>query len=152
MSLRADILAAVVTRLQAIDQADERFVTAAGLNIQLGDLRELGEGDPDEALAVHLVEDDVRMAGPAMLINATLQIGALCKVTTADPWTRVEQILADIKVAMEISETPERRLAGLLTGPMERRPVQAYEREPGSLTAGLVLSYSLQWKEGWGNP
>lgn len=148
-SLRQQILAAVVTRLSVITQASGDYFTDAGATLFAGEAPQLGQDDPAHALAVLLVDDEPRLAGPAYLVTGTLEIHAVANPTLDDSWMVVEQLLADIKRAMEL---PDRRLGGLLHADMERGPARALPRQEGSLTVGATMTYTLPWKEGWGLP
>lgn len=148
-SRRQQILEAIVTRLAEITAASGDYFTDAGATLFTGEAPALGEGDPPHALAVILGEDTPRIAGPGFLIDGTVDIHAVANPTLDDPWTVIEQLLADVKRAMEL---PDRRLGGLLAGDFTRGPARPLTREDRSLTAGVSLTYQLQWKEGWGLP
>lgn len=145
---RTEILSAIVTRLQAIRIADG-FDTDAGDVVSLGEPQQLGEDDPEAAIVVAFGEDGSGKAGPAYLVTAPLLIHAVAKASLEGAWEAIELILGDIKRAIELED---RRLGGILTGDMVRGSASPFPREPGSLTVGVTLTYSLQWKEGWGLP
>ena len=150
-SKRRLILEAIVSRLEDI-ALNNGYETDAGLALYTGEIPQLGEDDPTEAIAVVFGEDDPKSLGDGrgFVIRLQAQISALCKVSADEPWQRIEMVLADIKRAME---TNDLTLGGLLTGPFERSAAtQTHPREPGSLTAGIMLPYTLTYKEGWGAP
>lgn len=152
-SLRQQILAAVVTRLSVITQADGAYFTDAGATLFAGEAPQLGPDDPAHALAVLLVDDEPRQAGPGYLVTGTLEIHAVANTaldgtSLDDAWMLVEQLLADIKRAVELTD---RKLGGLLYN-MERGPARPLPRQEGSLTVGAIMTYELSWKEDWGTP
>lgn len=149
LSLRQQILSAIVTRLAVITSADGSFFTDAGATLFAGEAPQLGPDDPAHAIAVLLVDDDPRPAGPGVLVTGSVEVHAVANPTLDDPWTVIEQLLADIKRAIEL---PDRRLGGLLNADMVRGAARPLPRQEGSLTVGAALSYQLQWKEGWGAP
>jgi len=148
-SLRQQILAVVVTRLSAITLADDQFFTDAGATLFAGEAPQLGKDDPEHAIAVLLAEDQPAPAGPGYLVTGTLEIHAVANPTLDDSYVVVEQLLADIKRAMELTD---RRLGGLLNSDMVRESSRPLPRQEGSLTVGASVSYTLRWKEGWGLP
>lgn len=152
-SQRRQVIEALVQRLSDIQLANG-FETDAGEAIYTGEAPQLGEGDPDQAIAIVIGEDQPRMAGPGFLVTMPIHIHAVAKASLDDPWTPIEQVLADIKRAVEVAEEddPGRRLQGLLVGPLERGNTQTLPREAGSLTVGVAITYGVQLKEGWGRP
>jgi hypothetical protein len=147
-SRRQRIIEAMEARLQVIYVRDG-FNTDAGDRLFVGEVPQLGESDPDEAIALVIGDDDPTIAGPGFLIGLPLEVHALCKVTVEDPWTRIESLIEDIKRAVELED---RRFDGLLTSHLERGATQTRPRESESLTAGVVIPYRAQYKEAWGAP
>jgi hypothetical protein len=145
---RLDILGAITTRLQVIAIADG-YETDAGAALYTGEPPQLGEDDPDAAIAVALGEDSPSKAGPGYLVEAPLLVHAVAKASLDDPWEAIELVLGDIKRAIELED---RHLAGLLVSDMRRGPATPFARDPGSLSVAVTLTYQLEWKEAWGNP
>jgi hypothetical protein len=59
----------------------------------------------------------------------------------------VEQIIADIKQAIE---TSDRGLGGLLARPLVRGRIRFSHREPGSTVVGASVEYRATFAESWG--
>lgn len=146
LSKRQRVLAAVVTRLQAITQVNG-FQTDCGEAIVVGRTPELGPDDPDDAIAVIPQDVTSRKAGPAYLLDWPISIQAISKEDLDDVGLRIEAVLADIKSAMELDD---RRFDGLIAGDMERSAERRLEMEPDSPVLGAEILYTLQLKESWG--
>lgn len=151
-SRRQQILDALVTRLESIragntSDGGATFATDAGYAVFLGEAPQLGEGDPDQAVAVLVLEDEPTPFGQSLRIVLPVDIQAVCKASIDNPWTAAEQVVADIKRAVEI----DRNLDGLVTG-LDRGPVTVQGREPGTTTVNVSVLYRLTLKEEWGNP
>ncbi len=144
--MRHHVLTAIVDRLSAI-RVSSGFETDAGATIVIGEAPELGDGDPDEALAVDFGEDSAAQLSPGVVLMTTpVVIRGVAKATPDDPFAQVEAVLADIKRAVEL---PDRSL-GNLVSQIQRGVTRAVPREAGASTAGVAITYVLTWKEGWG--
>lgn len=151
-SKRRQLLDAIVTRLEAIragqtSDTGATFETDAGGAVYMGEAPQLGEGDPDEAVAVLVLEDEPTPFGPSIRIVLPVDVQAVCKSDLDNPWRAAEQVVADIKRAVEI----DRSLEGLVQS-LDRGPVTVQPREPGTTTVNVSVSYRLTFKEDWGNP
>lgn len=147
---RLQVLNAIKARLAVITVANG-YATDAGQLIALGEVTELGDDDPDAALAI-VVGDDAPK--PQSTVGTTLaewplRIAALAKADLAEPWTTVEQVLGDIKRAFELSD---RTLGGLLKGDIQRGSTRVIPRDPGSTTIGVAITYVGIVSERWGQP
>lgn len=143
---RQTVLEALKTRLEAIQIADG-FQTDAGSLVVLGEIVELGEADPDAAIAIIVRDEEVPYQGENILIRLPIDIQAMAKASLSQPWVTIEHLLQDIKQAVELED---RRLSGLLRRDLERGPTRTLEREPGSTTVGAAIPYVALLVEGWG--
>lgn len=142
------VMAALVDRLAEIS-VDAGFLTDAGHCIVFGEAPQLGSGDPSEAIALVMGDDEPASPAPgAVIVTTPIEIHALAKATPDDPFAQVEAVLADIKRAVEL---PDRSL-GNLVSQIQRGVTRVVPREAGASTAGVAITYVLTWKEGWGNP
>ncbi len=150
-STRQDILEAFRTRLQLITIAND-YDTDAGNAVYLGELVSLGPDDADQAIAIDVQEDViVQTMGPVpeMQIRLALDIQALSRAALAQPWIAVEEVVGDIKKAIELtSET----WLGALAQELTRGPTQTLEREEGSTVVGAAVGYEVLYTETWGAP
>ncbi len=124
------------------------FPTDAGARIYLGGAPELGPEDPADAIAI-VPRDDQPREPNYLWIVLPVEIQAIAKATIADPWIAVEVLLGSIKLAIELED---RTLGSLLKGDMTRGPTRTLERQPGSLTIGVGVTYYCSYVEPWGNP
>lgn len=152
-SIRQQILEACLARLQQIQIANGTFETNAGSNVSLGETVQLGEGDPDTAIAL-VVDDDeaISASGNKMFLRLPVHIQALAKISQAgvsEAYIAAEQIAADIKRSFELED---RLLGGLLHHHLQRSRVRTLARQPGSITVGVDVLYVLPYAEQWGNP
>lgn len=146
---RERIIADTITRLSAI-LITGGFETDAGANVFVGSHLELGKDDPDEALLIVLGDDTVTKSTPKTYLNLPVEVQATVKVSATNPSVRIEAMLGDIKRAMELlDEKNQRALAGY---PLERGTTRLVPREPGSLTAGVGVTYLIGYSEPWGDP
>jgi hypothetical protein len=148
MSRRLSILTAIVARLEQIQIANE-FETDAGLRVFLGEAPALGPDDPDQAIAV-LVGDDVpTYQGEHVLVALPIQIAAVAKADLDAPWVIVEQLISDIKKAIELED---RTLGGRVKRQIKRGSTRTLPRESGSTKVGVTVEYSAPYTELWGAP
>lgn len=145
---RQAILETFRERLQVVRKVDG-FQTDAGDHVFLGAAPELGEGDPDEAFAVVVLDDEVRYTGEHLAVLLPVGIAAVAKADCDEPWLAIEALLWDIKQAIE---TDDRSFSGLLAERFERGPTQTLPREPGSTTVGVMVTYRAPYNEVWGHP
>lgn len=149
MTGRQAILEKFQARLAQISQANG-FATDGGQTLFLGETPELGEGDPDSAIAIVVGDDTTPFVGEHVQIKLAVLIQAIVKVDVSEPWVLVEQLLGDIKRAIE---TADRTLDGLLKRQrIERGPTRTIERPIGSAIAGVSVTYTVPYAEQWGNP
>jgi hypothetical protein len=145
---RLEILEAIVTRLSAITTAGG-FATNAGQLVFLGETQMLGEDDPDTGIAVVIEPDRVTGSRANVAIELPFEIQALVKVDIDEPHLMVEQVLGDIKKAIELED---RKFGRLFAQDLERGSTRTLPREPGSTTAGAGIQYRGLYQEAWGNP
>lgn len=148
-SRRRLILAALVAQLATIDRA-AGFETDAGDAVYVGEAPDLGPDDPAEAIAVVVADDEVQPSGAGLLITLPLVVHALARAErdVTEAWMRAEQVLADVKRAVEA----DRSLGGQVPQLIDRGSTQTLAREPGSATVGVVVTYRVTYKEGWAQP
>ena len=148
MSRRSDILTGFQTRLEAILIAGG-FVTDAGENVHLGEAPSLGPDDPDIAVVIIVNEDSVTYQGEQVMVNLPLTLQAIAKADLEEPYLAAEQVLGDIKKAVELAD---RTLGGLVKRQIQRGPTRTLPREPGSTTVGVGITYIVPYTELWGTP
>lgn len=142
------ILTALVGQLQLITIANG-YNTDAGLAVYLGVSVDLGEDDADVAIAVVPETDEVAFQGANVLVRLPIEIQAIAKASLDQPWLAVEELVADIKRAVE---TEDRTLGGVVRKRLERGSTRTLEREPGALSVGCSITYVAPYVEGWGTP
>jgi len=147
-SRRRLILEALKARVEEIT-VEHGFETDAGLTVFLGETPALGPDDSTTAIAIVIGEEDPRYQGAKFLIRLPLAIQAIARADLDQPWLAVEDVIGDIKRAVELED---RTLGGLVKSDLERGSVQALEREPGSTTVGAEVVYFAIYSEGWGIP
>jgi hypothetical protein len=146
---RRNILAALTADVATIATANG-FDTDAGLVVYVGEVPQLGDDDPDQAIAIifGLEEPHWELPGKSVQIRLPIAICAVAKART-NAYLVIESLIGDIKRAIE---KEDRTLGGLLTHPLERGPVAWLPRESGSTTVGAAVNYVIRIKEGWGAP
>lgn len=146
------ILEALVARVEAIKEANG-FETDAGESVHLGETPALGDDDPDQAISMVPGADEPKWSqhGKGFQIGLPIAFHAVAKASLEpkQAFWLIESLIGDIKRAVELED---RTLGGLLAWPMERGSVEGLPREPGSLTVGAAVNYTVIFKEGWGNP
>lgn len=147
-SKRQLVLEAFKRRLEAIKDADG-FFTNAGDYVSLWERKVFGTADPDEWLVVIPGEDSIGMQQVKVVSNLQVVIGLGVKATLEEPWARIEQLLMDVKKAMELED---RTLGGLLTNRLQRGSTQPFVREPGSKRLAASIVYIAPIAEVWGEP
>ena len=150
-SRRQKILEWFLAHLQTITVRNG-FRTDAGERIYLNEIPELGPDDPDVAIALTAEPDETSVNLMHVVIRLPLKIHAIAKVTLDDPvqpWIAAEQVLSDVKEAIEQTD---RTLGGLVLNRIERDQTETLPRVAGSLTVGVTIGYIAPYKERWGNP
>lgn len=151
-SKRKKIIRAIRTRLEAIKRNAEGFATNAGAQIHVAFFPQLGPDDPYPCLAIATGTDSLGNQQAKIAITLPIEISVVAHVDIkggADPLDVVEDGISDVKRAIELED---RTLGGLLPNKLQRGPVTAYEREPGSRLVGSVVTYVAFYTEDWGDP
>jgi hypothetical protein len=145
---RYAILAALKARVEQITRS-RRFETDAGLSVFLGERPMLGPDDPETAIAIVVFDDVLKAQGTKLFMVLPVGICAIAKADLDESWAAIEAVLGDIKTAVELED---RTLGGLLRGPFERGQTRTIDRETGTTTVGVMVTYELQYSETWGAP
>ena len=146
---RQTILTDAVGRLAQILTSND-YQTNAGADVFLGEKPELGADDPDEIIAIVIGDDEVRVDSKKTFITLPLELQAIVKVTQTNASLRAEAMLGDLKTAMETDAVNGRRELGGY--PLRRGTTRTLPREPGSTTAGVGVTYFVDYSEAWANP
>lgn len=154
-SRRRLILEEGLARLTAILTADG-FNTNAGQAVSLNEVPELGEDDPDVAVALLIGQTLIKQQGQKLFVDVQFEIQAIAKIARPDapgeawhPWIAAEDVLEDVKRAWELEDMD---FGGLLNCEMERSEEETAERQPGSSTVGVAIRYRMRYSERWGQP
>lgn len=150
-SKRQQILEAFRDRLKLILIASG-YDTDAGENVFLGEEVTLGPDDPNIAIAIDVGEDSVGQTHgptPTLQIQLPIEIQAVAVATMASPWIAVEQVLSDIKKAIELNSVT---WLGDLVQELSRGSTETLERGEGSTTVGTSITYTVLMFEEWGTP
>ena len=148
MSVRSLALAELRTRLATI-RVTNGFDTDAGQAVFLGEAPVAGPGDPDASLAIVVLADSPGYQGEKVVVDLPVAIEVIVKADTSDPWTTVEEIIGDVKTAVETDHD----LGGILIKRgLERGIVTPNDREVGSEYVGARVEYNLKMAEAWGAP
>lgn len=145
---RQVILAALRIRLQAIHVADG-YQTDAGDAVVIGEAPQLGPDDSDVAIALMVQDDDIQYQGENVNALLPIEIQAVAKVDLERPWWTAEMVLGDIKRAIEVDD---RTLAGVVPRRIQRGRTRIKDREAGSSTVGIGVTYIAPYLEAWGRP
>lgn len=153
-SIRQQLIELVKARLEAIAAGQSSadgvtFATDAGENVFVNETPALGPDDPAMAIAVVIGEDSVSRTGEHAVIELPMEIHALARADLDEPWKASEAVLADIKRAMELAD---RSFGNRLRPRMERGSTRTLEREEGSTTVGVGITYLFPYIEQWGAP
>ena len=150
---RRQIIEAFRDRLSAITLAGN-FNTDVGRVIYLGEQPTLGAQDP-AAIAITVEEDAPDPgqglgggANAAVKTELPVSIHALVFADIEAPLVAIEDVIGDIKKAVELAD----RTLGGLVGELTRGPVRPLEREEGSVVVGATAEYRVVYSEGWGSP
>lgn len=168
-SKRELILGVVKRRLQRITRFNG-FETDAGKTVFLGFAPAMGPDDPTAAIAIRVGDDEPGKQQERVAITLPIEIQALADSSReTDPWMKVEEVLADVKRAFELTqeleaeqlletelrfvrETATGRYASLLNGFIDRGQTLTLERPDGSTVIGTAVIYRLPYSEAWGVP
>ena len=145
------ILEEVRRRLRTIVQGegDPAFQTSAGKHVYLGELPVLGPDDADTAICITVGDETPSFQGENVASELPVEIHALSRADLDEPWIAVEEVLADIKRAMEVDRT----LGGLVKQKQfSRGQARTMEREAGSTVVGATILYFVPIVERWGRP
>lgn len=145
-STRLRILEAMRARLRrvTVGATDDTYVF-------LGETPDLGPDDPDIAIAIMPGDDAIRRQGDKFLITLPIEIQALVKVELDHAHLKGEELLADIKTAIELDD--DRSLGGLVTrDSMQRLTTRVLPRDEGMTSVGLGVTYTVDYQETWGAP
>ncbi len=153
-SRRQLILTALATLLETITIADG-FNTDAGNNVMLGQDVELGDNDPDAAILISPLTERFVPNQTKLYSEWPLSIKAVVKKfdDLDDSWIAVEQIIEDIQKAVEVAD---RTLGGLVnwngSHGLILDSITALQREAGSNTVGMEVTYLAKLQRAWGIP
>lgn len=151
MSKRKAILLEARARCARITVANG-FRTNAGSHLFLNQDPSWSDNDPDEGIAIIVGFEALGWQGGRVAVTLPINVQAVVRETNLDePWDRVEDVIFDIKKAMEPDDDPDRTLGGLAIE-IERGPIQTLELEQGSEFTGAQVPYPVLYHEGWGQP
>jgi hypothetical protein len=153
---RYDAIKAIRDRLEQISTSNG-YLTDAGALIFIGEAAVLehmetnGDEVPEIALAVMVGTDEVIPAqGEKVVSILPVEVQALAKASLPEPQLTAEQIIHDVKKAVE---QEDRTLGGLLLNRgLERGVTRVIDREPGGYHVGIGVMYRLALAEPWGQP
>lgn len=140
-------------RLQ-IQEAIKTLLTTAmpTIPVYLGELPQLdGDNLPDRAIAIVIGDTIPSVQQGDLVIEEELpvEIQGAARVNLDEPWVSVEDLLADIKRAIEVED---RRLSNLLKYDMKRGSTRTVPRQEGSAFVGVGVTYLCPILELWGTP
>ena len=147
-SVRQLIAEEALRRLRRITIANG-FDTDAGQYVFLGEKVVLSTDDATQAIAIEIegsaVEDDAGF-GPAigqdLSLRMSMSVQAIASADLDEPWIAADQVLSDIKKAMENPDVDSWPDAVKDFGPAEQRD-DTLKREEGSATNGAVANYEI---------
>ncbi len=149
-SYRKRILAALRDRVAEITP-ENGFSTEAGRHIFIGALPQLGENDPDAAIAIAPEDLEPTYQGEHVRGEWPIAVIAVANASANrdDPWMVVEDVLADIQRAVEL---PDRFLDGLCRHHFRCGTTRTYPRETGSESVAVAQTYLFPVVRVWGHP
>ena len=118
----------------------------------LGEFVTLGPNDADVVIAIEVGDDDpTQEMGPTPRVQIRLPIDmqGIARADLDEPWIIVEQVISDIKKAIELTSAT---WLGDLVQELSRGPTRTLEREEGSTFVGAVVGYEVLMYEDWGAP
>ena len=150
MSVRSDALTELRTRLATILESGG-FNSDAGAVIFIGETPVAGPGDPDASLAIVVGEDSPGFQGEHVVVDLPVDVQVIVKASTDTwgSWLTVEDIIADVKTAIEIDHDLD---GTLIRRGLERGSVTPHDRDSGSEFVGASVRYILKMAETWGAP
>lgn len=148
-SLMQQILETYRSRIETIRVANE-FATDAGMAVFLGEIPQLGPDDPSQAIAIVMGEQAPTFVGENVRSEWPIEIHGLARSDLDEPWMTAVQIASDIVNAIELPGLEARSLGGLVKPWIERRSVRAVEREAGSTTVAVAVTYMNPIVTAWG--
>jgi len=157
-SKRQLALTDLVNRLSFI-QVAKGYNTDAGLHIFLGEVPRFGPNDPPAALAVVVGDDSPETTGGTTRTRVPFEVQAIVPADMTAPTLAIEEIVADIKEAVEIeADGSVDRYLGVMNGKpatlskgLQRGSTRAIRREPGSEYVGASVEYLATFEEKWGS-
>lgn len=156
-SKRQDIIAILTARVAGIKRTSG-YQTDAGRALYTQEVPELGQDDPDAAIAILVAEDDPTVQGMQVGISLPFDFCAIAKAGSAGAWVAIEAMLADIKKAVEsgdrhlTAEDSTGKTAKYSPSGMRRGTTRTIPRESGSQTVGVAIRYVVPYAEVWGTP
>jgi len=157
-SKRQLALTDLVNRLSFI-QVAKGYNTDAGLHIFLGEVPRFGPNDPPAALAVVVGDDSPETTGGTTRTRVPFEVQAIVPADMTAPTLAIEEIIADIKEAVEIeADGSVDRYLGVIDGKpatlskgLQRGAIRSIRREPGSEYVGAAVEYVATFEEKWGS-
>lgn len=150
---RKAILEKFIERLEAIQKVNG-YATDAGLYLFQGSAN-LGPDDPQLGIAIVPGPASIDVQENQKVTLLPIDLHALAKDDVADPLLAVEDLIGDIKRAIESPENvpgnTKRDLNGLAMN-LTAGVVAALQREEGSTTIGARVEYLVMYSEAWGDP
>lgn len=122
------------------------------VNVYLGELPQLdGDNLPDRAIAIVIGDTLPTVQQGDLMIEEELpvEIQGAARADLDEPWWSVEDLIADIKRAVELED---RRLSNLLKYDMKRGGTRTVPRQEGSAFVGAGVMYLCPIQELWGTP
>lgn len=149
-SKRLQFLRAVKALLSTI-RTNADFNTDAGANVFMGETVKLGPSDPTSCLSISVLDDDPQNQHVNVASVMAIEVQAHVKADLNEPILIVEQVIADIKVALE---QEDRSLGGIVQkgSGLQRGGTRIIERPEGSEFMGAGIVYRGLLVEKWGNP
>ena len=151
-SRRLYILEALAQKLEQITLTNG-FNTDAGLKVELGQDLDLGESDPDAAIAIVPGAERFSSSQTKLYSEWPIAIRAVVKADLDQPWLTAEQIIADIERAVEVGDRTFGDLVnwngdhGLILD-----SIASFERAPGSSVIGMEALFIAKLQRSWGDP
>ena len=144
-------------RLQRITVANG-FDTDAGQHVSLGVVVVLSSADASQAIAIDIqdveIDEDSGFGDPRgqdQPLRMSMSVQAIASADLDQPWIAAEQVLSDIKKAMEDPDVDSWPDAVKDFGPGSPRD-STLEREEGSTFVGAAANYAILYLETWGSP
>lgn len=136
-------------RLKAI-QKTNGYATDAGRYLFYAAVN-LGPDDPQVGIVFVPGPTTTDVQVDQKIITLPVELHAIGREDLDDPLLTVEDLIGDIKRAIESAEFVKRDLAGLAMK-LDAGEVEPLPREEGSTIVGARLTYQVMYAEAWGNP